>query len=183
MNWIPPDRTEHNYIRTISGRKFWPLNPLPEDVNIEDIAAALSLMCRYNGHLPYLYSVGQHSLNVFYHSGLRWGLLHDATEAYLPDVPHPIKSGLPFFKEIEQRLHNVIAEHFELDADSVKLVKQADHEVLQWEYKHFRPSFTLADHHNSVGDRPAYIMLDRESPASIERQFMYEYRRAVCGSV
>lgn len=183
MTWIPPNRTDHNYIRTLSGRKFWPLNPRPEDVDINDIASALSLMCRYNGHLPYLYSVGQHSLNVFYHSGLRWGLLHDATEAYLPDVPRPIKSGLPFFKEIEQRLHDVIAEHFGLDSDSVHCTKRADNEVLQWEYKHFRPSLTLSDQQQTVRDKPVYVNFEQTRPDIVKSRFIYEYRRAVCGSV
>lgn len=187
MSWTPPDRTDHNYIRTISGQKFWPLNPRPEDVYIEDIASALSLMCRYNGHLPYLYSVGQHSLNVYYHSGLPWGLLHDATEAYLPDVPRPIKDDLPFFRVIEQRLHVVIAQALKLDADGIHAVKQADTEVLRWEYARFRPQMIGADMQPPQSLKPDTVVLDYVPPEIVQARFLYAYitvkgGEATCGN-
>ena len=175
MSWTPPDRTDHNYIRTISGKKFWPLNPRPEDVDITDIAQALSLMCRYNGHLPYLYSVGQHSLNVYHRSGQIWGLLHDATEAYLPDVPRPIKADLPFFQEIERRLHTVIAQAFQLDPGGVDLVKQADTEVLRWEYEWFRPKMIGADVLPPQCPRPSDVILEHVHPFIVQARFLYEY--------
>lgn len=179
--WTPPERTEHNYIRTISGKKFWPLNPRAEDVDIEDVAHALSLMCRYNGHLPYLYSVGQHSLNVYRRSSCLWGLLHDATEAYLPDVPRPIKTQLPFFRDIEWRLCTVIAEALELPLVGLNSVKTADAEVLQWEYQYFRPTTVGKDVRVTGEPKPGNVMLEQCSPETIRAAFLYEYRKAICG--
>jgi hypothetical protein len=93
-------------IITASGRRFWPLDPRPEDVDIEDIAHGLSRKARYCGHVPdRLISVAEHSLAVAdLLAGTPaelCGLLHDAAEAYLPDVCAPIKHavmirGMPF---------------------------------------------------------------------------------------
>ena len=178
MTWTPPERTNTNYIRTLSGKKFWPLNPRPEDVDITDIANALSLMCRYNGHLPYLYSVGQHSLNVYYRSEKNiWGLLHDATEAYLPDVPKPIKAQMPYFTEIEWRLHTVIAEALGLDPELVHVVKQADTDVLLAEYGRFRPGSVYDDQVPLIRD--VNSILNYVEPKFIAARFLYEYQRSM----
>lgn len=114
------------WIQTYSGVQFWPLKPRVEDVRLEDIAHALSLMCRFNGHCRKFYSVAQHSVLVaedlltraiLLDSGperaknaFRMALLHDASEAYLPDVTRPIKPSWPNFKSIEQRLLKCICE-------------------------------------------------------------------------
>lgn len=99
---------QNNYIETFTGRKFYPLNPRPQDVCIEDIAHALSLLCRYNGHCLIFYSVAQHSLNCArLASTPRMGLLcllHDAAEAYLSDVSRPIKPHLGGYREIEEKV-------------------------------------------------------------------------------
>lgn len=108
---------------TYTGRQFWPLEPKAEDVTIEDIAHALSLLCRYNGHCRYFYSVAEHSYLVWsvvsqmapgdYRHQLR-ALLHDAAEAYLADVPRPVKPFLRNYERAEKRLHRVIAQAFNL---------------------------------------------------------------------
>lgn len=116
MTYVPP-----GWITTFSGRKFWPLAPRAEDVAIEDIAHALSMKCRFTGHTRHLYSVAQHSvlvaqvLHEFYKASpwqILAGLLHDATEAYLPDVARPIKADLPGFLDIENRVDTAIFLHF-----------------------------------------------------------------------
>ena len=72
-----------SYIETVSGRKFYFLNPNPEDIDIEDIAHALSMQCRFTGHTKWFYSVAEHAIWVSYlvpvHLALE-GLLHDASE-------------------------------------------------------------------------------------------------------
>ena len=86
-----------NTMTTYSGRKFDPMQMTPGDVYIEDIAHALSLLCRGGGQLTYFYSVGQHSLNCATEAKARgWSerqqlacLLHDASECYMSDVPTP----------------------------------------------------------------------------------------------
>lgn len=102
-----------DWIQTYTGLQFWPIDPKPEDVCIEDIAHALSNLCRYNGHTEKFYSVAEHSIYVSYYVGQQFalvGLLHDAAEAYLSDVPRPIKPYLKGYKEIEHTVSCVIFE-------------------------------------------------------------------------
>lgn len=100
------------WIQTFTGRAFWPLDPNPADVDIVDIAHALSMKCRYSGHCNRFYSVAEHSVYV---SRLvppehaREALLHDGAEAYLPDVPRPVKRFLDGFKVIEEKIDRAIA--------------------------------------------------------------------------
>src|SRR5689334_10911717 len=77
---------------TFSGEPFWPLDPQPEDIRIVDIAHALSLQCRFNGHTKFHYSVAQHSLIMSFNVPLQFALealLHDAAEAYIGDLIRP----------------------------------------------------------------------------------------------
>lgn len=111
------------YIKTISGRKFYLGRDDPRQIDIADITHALSNVCRFSGHVTRFYSVAEHSLLV-YHLLLSWGvtssktlmtgLLHDATEAYLPDMPTPFKAMMPEFQAHEEFLWQVIAKHFDL---------------------------------------------------------------------
>ena len=78
-----------DWFLTYTGRQFWPLDPRPEDICIRDIAHHLSLCCRFNGACRVHYSVAQHSVMVanILPAPLRfWGLMHDATEAYVGDM-------------------------------------------------------------------------------------------------
>lgn len=120
-------------VHTYSGRAFQPLDPEPSAVDIEDVAHALSLHCRFNGHTRFHYSVASHSLFV---SELLepelalWGLLHDASEAYLPDVVSPLKPFLTGFKEIEARVLQAVADRFGLTWPEPEQVKAVDLAVL-----------------------------------------------------
>ena len=83
-----------DWIQTMSGVIFYPLDPRPEEIRIEDIAHALSHQCRFAGHCREFYSVAEHSVRVsreLPQEFMLWGLLHDASEAYLVDLPRPIK--------------------------------------------------------------------------------------------
>jgi 5'-deoxynucleotidase YfbR-like HD superfamily hydrolase len=106
-------------LETVSGRKIDVSNPNPSDIVIEDIAWALSRMPRFSGHsIPYVpYSVAQHCIQVA--EGLKehgpriqlLGLLHDAAEAYINDLPSPVKH-IPeihtVIKKLEDRLMSTI---------------------------------------------------------------------------
>ena len=95
---------------------FDPVNPDPDLIDIVDIAHALSMLCRANGHFRSFYSVGQHSINCMREAKARGYsekmqlacLLHDASEAYLSDVTRPVKKELPKYLEIEKPLQDAI---------------------------------------------------------------------------
>ena len=103
-------------IKTYTGVMFDPLSPIADLIDIRDIAHALSMLCRANGHFRQFYSVGQHSINCMreaaargYTARVQLGcLLHDASEAYLSDVTRPVKAELPRYKEIEAPLQDAI---------------------------------------------------------------------------
>lgn len=123
-----------DWMVTFTGQKFYPLDPRPEEVHIEDIAHALSINNRYNGHTIRPYSVGHHSLLCSLHVAKGHeltALLHDATEAYLADVVRPAKRGMPEYMEIEKRLwENAIAPRFGLDKVMSKEVHLVDNQML-----------------------------------------------------
>src|SRR5690606_26745918 len=104
---------EANCIRTFTGQYINVFDPKPDLIRIEDIAHALSQMPRFGGHLPVFYSVAQHSLACAHKVSSRnalAALLHDASEAYLMDIPKPIKNNLHNYKETEHALMEVIAQ-------------------------------------------------------------------------
>lgn len=132
-----------NWIQTFTGRKFYPLDVHPDDVDITDIAHALSLVNRYGGHTRVPYSVAQHSVivsHVCLPVDALWGLLHDASEAYIGDVCRPLKL-LPAFAEyrrIEADLMAVICERFDLPYTEPLSVKEADRLALTTEARDLR---------------------------------------------
>ena len=114
---------------------------VPDNVAIEDIAHALSMMCRGNGHLRFFYSVGLHSINCAQEAiarGYQTGtvlacLLHDATEAYIADLIRPVKNQLPEYEVMENNLFQVIKEKFflqHLEEKEWAKVWAIDHEML-----------------------------------------------------
>lgn len=130
------------WIETYTGKKFWFTNEDPDEVDIEDIAHALSHMCRYTGHCNRFYSVAEHSCHVgFLTSDLR-GLLHDASEAYLADIASPVKMLLPEYKTLEARIMRKIAKKFNLPEgfESHDDVKRADWTMLKSEAASLLPS-------------------------------------------
>ena len=112
-----PERTNTNYIETASGKKFWTLNPIVDDIDIMDIAHALANKCRFTGHCKRFYSIAQHSVLVSQLVSDIYaleGLLHDAAEAYMPDLAYPLRGGFCNWEEIENRVHTAIAKRFRL---------------------------------------------------------------------
>lgn len=134
------------FISTYSNIQFWPLEPKNEEVKIVDIAHALSMLCRGNGHLKHFYSVGQHSIycaleakNRALSTRIQMAcLLHDASEAYLSDVTRPVKSLLPEYLKIEEKLQTFIYEKFKLDSlteEELNQMKKIDDDILLYELK------------------------------------------------
>lgn len=119
------------WIQTYTGVAFPILNPTPDFIEIADIAHALSNLCRFAGHTRSFYSVAQHSILVSKIVPPEFaleGLMHDAPEAYVVDLPRPLKhSGMvDGYHEIEGRVWAAIAKKFDLSYVLPKCVKEAD---------------------------------------------------------
>jgi len=128
------------WIQTYTGKAVWPLSIKPEDILIEDIAHALSLICRFTGHTREFYSVAQHSVevsNIVTKEYKLEALLHDGSEAYINDIARPIKNhpDFSFYKEIEKNIQNAIIERFGISKEMHKSVKYADLVLLRTEQR------------------------------------------------
>jgi uncharacterized protein len=126
-------RRNDNWIQTYSGHRFWPTDPRIEDIKIIDIAAALSKLCRYAGHCHKFYSVAEHSILVSRHVPFRFrldALLHDAAEAYLVDIPTPLKAALPEYKKYENAIMELIACKFNFQWPMTHEIKEIDRKIL-----------------------------------------------------
>lgn len=132
-------------ILTYTRIMFDPLNPDPALIRVRDIAHALSMLCRANGHFTTFYSVGMHSLNCAAEAAARGYsvkvqlacLLHDASESYLADVTRPVKKELPQYLRIEEPLQQAIWDKFlpaPLTEEEVRQVFSIDDDILYHEF-------------------------------------------------
>jgi 5'-nucleotidase len=142
-----PDDPAHApgpHLQTVSGRR---VDPDPDQLDPGDIARALGNQCRFGGHTRAFYSVAQHSVIVSELVEERGGdaedafaaLMHDATEAYLGDMPHPIKHRSPLgaaFREAEAHLERAIRARFAI-REGVPEIKRADRALLATERRAF----------------------------------------------
>lgn len=133
MRLLPID--DSNYITTVSGKRINLAAPTVDDIVITDIAHALGNICRFNGQIKRFYSVAQHSMYVAQLCPPEQklaGLLHDAAEAYLCDIPTPIKRVLgAAYRELEERFAAVIGQKFGVDLVNLhESVKLADRMML-----------------------------------------------------
>lgn len=125
------------HILSVTGEPFDYDNP--RHVDIEEIAHALSHICRFGGHTSEFYSVAQHSImvsSILPSSLALEGLLHDASEAFIGDMPTPLKLMFPGYKEIERRIEAVMSEQYGLNLAAPE-IKQADLLMLATERKLF----------------------------------------------
>lgn len=125
------------WIQTFTGRRFSVTRADHEQVDIEDIVNATSKICRFSGNCSTFYSVAEHSVRVTRrlppHLQLA-GLLHDACEAYLSDVPKPVKDlpEMEGYMVVEADIMRAIEYHFGLPQNVLESdeIKQADHEMV-----------------------------------------------------
>src|SRR3990167_8385669 len=126
-----------DWLETHTGKAFNFLNPQPDEIDIEDIAHALSNMCRYGGQCSRFYSVAEHSVAVCELSGNSLaGLLHDASEAYIQDIVNPVKRRLTNYKELEDGIMLGIANKYGFNYPLPSEVKEADVIQLSTEARH-----------------------------------------------
>lgn len=144
----PAWSTQGNYIHTYCGHRVYLPETDPASIDIIDIIHALSIAPRFAGHLDEFLSVAEHSVNVMkivHHLGggvdeMKQALLHDATEAYLCDIPTPFKSLLIGYKELEAGLWNTIADKFGVQREMYPIVKRADAIALMSERDEYKMS-------------------------------------------
>ena len=147
-----------SYITTVTGKHFDPMNPEKQEFDIIDIAHALSLICRGNGHIKFFYSVAQHSIACAEEAVARGCstevilgcLLHDASEAYLSDVTRPVKKELPQYLSAEEKLQDAIWQHFigrALTAEEQKLIFEIDDLMLSAEFHQLMPEELNGEYH------------------------------------
>ena len=158
-----------DYIRTWSKIRFTPLEPKEEDIRIGDIAHALSLMTRANGHFPEFYSVAQHCIHCCEEAIARnysqrvqaACLLHDGSEAYLSDITRPVKKNLPGYIEIEAVLQGAIYRKFlgeTLTEEEAAQVKEIDDTLLYYEFYHYMGE-ALMDEAPEITSEPVFESL------------------------
>lgn len=173
-----------DWICTASGVEFWPLDPRPDEVRIEDIAHALANVCRYGGHSKWHYSVAQHSVLVCRYvidkrlpdggTAAKMALLHDAAEAYIGDMVRPLKRLLPEYQKAELLIMDAILTHFGLPHDEPKIVKEADNVLLATEARVLMPAeSTLKWMNHGIASKT--IKIKAMSPKEARQEFLWEY--------
>lgn len=170
------DVTERgNWFQTASGVAFYHGDPKPEEINIGDIAHALSLICRFGGHVKQFYSVAQHCVMVSNITHSLQGLLHDAPEAYMGDMVNPLKRQMPEFRAAEEKIWRVIAAKFEVEFELHRHVKKADLIALATERRDLMatPPMPWSIDEQQVQPWPAKI--DPQSPEIAEREFLKRF--------
>lgn len=171
---------------TSSGKQFYPLDPEIEKIDIKDIAHSLSLQCRWAGHTKCFYSVAQHSYYVSRYmqdqfkskaAGLV-GLLHDASEAYLVDLPRPVKNWSDLgdlYKEAETRLQLMISKKFNLD--QTYQYNEADNAVLMAEARDLMPP--PPEEWNCMNKLTWETKIHPLSPKFAEENFLSRYKELI----
>lgn len=186
-----------DWIQTFTGRKFWPLDPRPDEVCIEDIAHALGQVARFGGHATRHYSVAQHCWHVSCRFddpvlGLQ-GLLHDAAEAYLADVTRPVKPYLRVqpqldfratysFAVLEDRIQKAICTRLNCPWPFPESIKRADERMLVTESMQLMGAPDWARAMIKRGTEPYtlggdFLRLDVLSPAQASELFRVRYEQ------
>lgn len=167
-------------MQTYTGKRFYPLDPRVDDVDIHDIAHALAMTCRYGGHVKQFYSVAQHSVLV---AGCATApnafraLMHDAAEAYLGDMVRPMKKhpDMALFERAEERVEMVIAARFGLPYPiSNGEVKRLDNRILLDEREHL---MVPTDDDWKIDGEPLGVTIERWSPELAREHFMNAFER------
>lgn len=170
-----------SFIETYTGRAFYPLEPKIEALSIIDIAHALSNQCRYSGHTAFFYPVAQHC-SLLADFVVRNGgrpidalqiLMHDAAEAYIVDVPRPVKKSMPNYREWDDHLSGLIRQWMGFEGPEPEWIRALDGRIIADERAQL-----LTRSPNDWGMRansPLGIGIQPWTPEDAERVFLTQY--------
>lgn len=161
-----------SWMQTYTGGKFHVVDMEKTVFDMEDIAHGLANLCRFGGHTRVFYSVAQHSIMVADIVAAKggtpmqelWALMHDSTEAYMIDIPTPLKATLSGYEEREDRLMRLIAKGLDFPSHGEstllpKIVKYADRVALVTEARQLTHGTSeWAESYNSVESHPVSIV-------------------------
>lgn len=171
------------WMQTFTGVRFTPLEPQVEDIDIRDIAHSLAYQCRYAGHTRKFLSIAEHCWHLSHlvsDKNKLIALLHDATEAYVADVPRPLKPFLPNYYEIEDKVYEAIAERYGLPVLIPDEVHEADTRILLDERNQF-----MTKSPSPIGDgwpdhmEPFGITIHGWPPSQAEDMFLRRFEELV----
>jgi uncharacterized protein len=168
------------WIETKSGTRFHILEPQQEEIAIVDIAHALSMMCRFTGHVRKFYSVAEHSWHVSHLVPAKealWGLLHDASEAYIADINRPLKHFTPVgesYMKVEKKIMDAICKRFGLPSEEPEAIRNADTAMLYAE-KSFLMTPLSWDTKWGTGNPAASVDIRCWGPEIGEAEFLHRF--------
>jgi 5'-deoxynucleotidase YfbR-like HD superfamily hydrolase len=171
------------WISLLSGGQFNYNRPEESDVTIEDIASALSNVCRFSGHLPRFYSVAQHLVNtsrIVPAEMAFTGLMHDTAEAFTNDLPTPLKWALPIFKELETKIEGAMSKKFGFEFPYPPEIKHADTVMLMLEKYYVKEDNSVWPLYEQftkqiVEPYRQQVDLDSWQPRRAKREFLERY--------
>lgn len=166
----------HANIQCRSGLYFDFLNPHQSNILVQDIAHALSMQCRFNGHTAHFYSVAEHSVHCSHivpPEDAFVALMHDAAEAYIGDVAKPLKNILPDYKEVEERVERALFQQLGIQYPFPDSVKIADVEMLKLEQQYAMHS--TDQWHDTYQVEIPNVFLRFWSPTEARDQFLLRY--------
>jgi len=180
--------TRGNAILTYTNTMFYPLAPRADEVKLEDIAHALSQMCRANGHFKTFYSVAQHSISCAKEAKARGlsdrmqlaCLLHDASEAYISDITRPVKCYLDEYRKMEEHLQKVVYEKFGIEYltdEERRQLHDIDNALLHHEFEnlHYQGIYEHSPHLHMKHDFGECRMMDVEKEFVAMTEQMMNY--------
>jgi len=183
------ERVDKAWIVTFTGKQFYHLRPAADMICIEDIAHALSMICRWTGHTKWHYSVAQHSwhcsmlLDYDVELALE-ALLHDAAEAYLGDMNRPLKhytDAGPAYQKVEAVVEEAISRKFGVRFPMPEIIKQADTQMLYAERDQIMNAGKIVTEPRKWGydEIRATVTIEKWTPRHAEKMFLKRYAELI----
>jgi len=182
VNSVPALKDQ--WISLLSGGQFNYNKPEKSDVTLDDLAGALSNICRFSGHLPQFYSVAQHLVNTSRIVPVEYAfdaLMHDTAEAFTNDLPTPLKWALPIFKELEVKIESAMAKKFGFNFPYDPAVKQADTIMLLLEKTYVKGDTSVWPMYEGIEFEQYKDKVDLKgwTPKRAKREFLERYKELI----